>query len=261
MLLLEVNNLSCSRQRGGLSLFSSKRKQILRDVSFRLEQGETFGLIGGSGTGKTTLAKCVAGLLDPDAGSITLQGVNVFPKSENRKKFPLAIQIVFQAGGAAFNPKMTMEDALAEAIAARSGKGAGLEQSGEAAGFFASVGLSADLLRRFPYQLSGGQRQRAAIARVLAVRPLILILDEPTSALDAITQSEVLALLQSLQAEHQISILFITHDIPAALRFCDRIAILHEGTIVEEGPSSLIIKQPRHDYTRQLLFDSGLTQL
>jgi len=261
MSLLEVNNVSCSLHRGGLSFFASKRKQILRDVSFSVEQGETFGLIGGSGTGKTTLAKCIAGLLDPDDGSITLQGVNVFPDKENREKFPLAIQIVFQAGGAAFNPKMTMADALAEAITARSGGRKGLGHSEEAAGLFASVGLSVDLLQRFPHQLSGGQRQRAAIARILAVRPMMLILDEPTSALDSITQGEVLALLQSLQAKHRISILFISHDIPAALRFCSRAGILHEGTIVEEGPPGAIIKQPRHDYTRQLLFDSGLTQL
>ena len=260
MLLLEVNNLSCSRHRGGLSLFASKRKQILRDVSFRLEQGETFGLIGGSGSGKTTLAKCIAGLIDPDGGSITLQGVNIFPDKDNREKFPLAIQIVFQAGGAAFNPKMTMAGALTEAIAARAGRRTGPEHSEEAVDLFTSVGLSADLLRRFPHELSGGQRQRAAIARILAVRPMMLILDEPTSALDTITQSEVLALLQSLHAEHRISILFISHDIPTALRFCGRIAILHEGTIVEEAPSSLIIKRPLHDHTKQLLLDSGLTQ-
>jgi len=261
MLLLEVKALSCSLPSPGNSLFNRRRKQILRDVNLLIREGSTLGLLGRSGSGKTTLAKCVAGLLEPDGGSVTYRGVNIFPQTGNRNRFPLEIQIVFQAGSATFNPKRKLGKSIAEAIEARGEKKPNESQEAMTESLVSAVGLNKDVLDRYPRQLSGGERQRASIARTLAVLPALLILDEPTSALDVLTQVQILELLRFLQAERRFSVLYMSHDIPTAFRFCDRVAFLHDGTIVEEGSCSEILEHPRHQYTRQVLTDCRMITL
>jgi peptide/nickel transport system ATP-binding protein len=248
MFLLEVNTLSCHDP--------SRRRQVLRDVTLRIEHGSIVGLLGQSGTGKSTLARCITGLQDPDSGTITFKGKELFPGGSHRRSTGLAIQMLFQSNGSSLDPTCSILETLLEAVEA-----AGIppgERAGRIHELVRSVNLSDEHLRRRPDQLSGGQRQRVAIARLLAVRPALLILDEPTSALDLITQSRVLALLTSLRTAYGFSMLCITQEVSLALSLCDRIAILHEGVIVEEGPADEIRRSPRHEVTQRLVQSSNL---
>jgi peptide/nickel transport system ATP-binding protein len=243
MFLLEVNGLSCHDASG--------RRQVLRDVTFGIEPRSTLGLLGGSGAGKSTLARCIVGLQPVDSGTIVFDGKEIISAASLQGADGSAIQMVFQSSTGSLNPVRSVYETLVEAVEA-----AGIPPGDwpEAVhSLLTAVGLSAEHLRRRPDQLSGGQRQRVGIARTLAVRPRLLILDEPTSALDLITQARVLSLLRSLQNEYGFAILFITQDVRLALSLCDRIAILHEGTIVEEGEPARIAHNPRHDYTHHLI--------
>ncbi len=220
-----------------------------------LEEGVTLGLVGPSGEGKTTLAKCVAGLLAPQKGTIAFRGRNIHPEVKNRKVLGPAIQMLFQGGGSSLDPLMLVGDSLAEAASVRRhGNGAGRNITGMRE-LVCSVGLSEKVLQKYPLQLSGGEQQRVALARALAVAPELLILDEPTSALDFLTQEQVLAMVKERQSECGYSLLCITHDVPLALRFCDRIALLYGGRIVEEGTCGGVITRPAHPLTKQLLLD------
>ncbi|MBM2840954.1 MAG: transporter ATP-binding protein [Bacteroidetes bacterium] len=260
MLLLEVNNLHASLRRGSIISVAKKRKLVLNGISFGVAENTSVGLLGASGSGKTTLAKCIVGLHRPDSGAITFEGLNLFPKTENRKSIRLEIQMLFQGSSASLDPSMTVLDSLLEGIGARNQGPSKADAIAEAEGLVASMGMSIDCLARLPRQLSGGQRQRIALARVLSVKPRLLILDEPTSALDALTSAQLLQLLKSLQAKCGFATLYITHDVKTALSFCDRVALLHEGRIVEEGTATEVYKRPKHDYTIQLLRDSRIAQ-
>jgi len=260
MLLLEVAELNSSVYPGFSLALKRKRKEILRSVSLTVEKPSIVGVVGPSGSGKTTLARCLAGLQKPDRGSIALDGTNIFPNHENRKRTGTAIQMIFQDPGASLDPKMRILDSLMEAV--------GKEKSGMNGEkiiewlkrLLASVQLAPEVLVRFPGELSGGQLQRVAIARSLAAKPRVLILDEPTSALDVITQVAVLSLLRSLHTRHRFAILFITHDVTCALAFCERIAILYEGSIVEENSCSSIKASPKHEYARYIVSESARPQ-
>lgn len=254
MFLLEVRDLSCSVA-GQVSLTRRKKhRPVLHDITLRIAQESIVGLLGGSGAGKSTLARCIAGLHMPDGGTITVEGTQIVPHGSYRRPADLAIQLLFQSSGSSLDPLRSIEDTLNEAIEAVDIPG--IDGSEAIRELISSVGLSEEHLRRKPHQLSGGQRQRVAIARVLAVRPKLLILDEPTSSLDTITQSRVLSLLLSLKKTYRFAVLFITHDVPLALSLCDRIAILHEGRIIEEGETQEVQSDPRHAYTRALLHAS-----
>jgi len=255
MLLLEVKHLSCSVEGGSHAAVRRPKKKVLRDISFALDRGSTLALLGGSGSGKSTLACCLAGLRDPDGGSIAYEGLNIFPHTYNRASTGLSVQMLFQASGNSLNPLRSGLDALMEAIDAAGKKRTANGQHEVAKQLASDVGLPFDLLYRKPHQLSGGQRQRVAIARVLAAGPTLLILDEPTSALDTITQARVASLLLRLQRERGFSMVLITHDVSLALAASARIAVLHEGTIVEDRSSEEIRSRPDHPYTRQLLKD------
>jgi peptide/nickel transport system ATP-binding protein len=257
MPLLEVKDLRYTPRLDSIAGFREKRRLLLKGVSLRVDEGATVALLGESGSGKTTLARCIAGLEVPDSGTLTYNGVNLFPRTENRKTIGTGIQMLFQASGASLDPCMTVLDSLAEGIRARAGKSSGI--AAEAGALLSSVGLSGDCLGRIPSQLSGGQRQRIALARALSVAPRLLVLDEPTSALDSVTSAHLLQLLTSLQANEGFSILLITHDVKRALSSCDRVAVLHDGVIVEEGSSEDLHRHPRHDYTQQLFRDSWIS--
>jgi ABC-type glutathione transport system ATPase component len=265
MFLLEVDDLRYAVRLDSMTSFRKKNTPLLRGVSFHVDEGESVALLGGSGSGKTTLARCIAGLQKPDAGSMFYKGINIFPRIENRLATGVEIQILFQASGASLDPRMTVLDSLSEGIGSRAGNthsraGNTHSRAGEAGRLVSSVGLPGDCLGRFPSQLSGGQRQRVALARLLAVAPRLMLLDEPTSALDALTAVQLLRLLKSLQAERGFSLLVITHDVRTALAYCDRVAVLHDGLIVEEGPGADVSRRPQHEYTKRLLKDSNIVQ-
>ncbi|MBX2992107.1 MAG: ATP-binding cassette domain-containing protein [Bacteroidetes bacterium] len=258
MPLLEVTNLSTSVRISSFAGFRIVRRLVLDRISFSIEGDESFGVLGESGTGKSTLARCIAGLQQPDSGKILYKGVSLFPQKAHRSQFPLELQMVFQAGGASLDPTMSIEECLLEGIAAQE-----LSSSKQDAvtpdSLLDSVGLRPELLSRYPFELSGGERQRVALARALAAKPRLLLLDEPTSALDLLTQAEIISLLQSIRQKEQLSFLLITHDVKLALFLCDRIAVLHQGRIVDEGTVNELLSLHNHPYTAQLFADARLS--
>lgn len=257
MKLLELQQLTCSFDVSASFRLRRVKKPVLQGVTLSVAHGEAVGIVGQSGSGKSTLARCIAGLQRPDSGTILFDGLNVFPTEGKRKCIPCDIQMVFQASGASLDPTMKVHDILMEGITART-KVNGKYVQGIAYDLIEMVGMEPDLLSRLPIQLSGGERQRIAFARALAAQPRLLILDEPTSALDVLTQNQILSLLRNLQLTSHVSMLFITHDLGVALEVCDRIAVLHEGIIVEDALAHDIITSPKHLFTQQLVHESLL---
>jgi len=252
MPLLEVTHLSFSERRQGF--FRRREKPILRDVTFSLDDGLTLGLIGESGSGKTTIARCIAGLHVPTDGTIDFSGKNIFPETHNRTSLGPQIQLLFQNYTGSLDPKLTVRASLLEGVAATNGK-----SLDEIAGkLLKMVELSEDVLDRFPHQLSGGQRQRIAFARALSVSPKLLILDEPTSALDALTQIQILKMIRQVQKQTSTAILYISHDILTTSLVCDRIAVLYDGVIVEVGETANILQEPQHLYTKRITEAAGV---
>jgi oligopeptide/dipeptide ABC transporter ATP-binding protein len=219
-------------------------------VSLELASGRTLGLVGESGCGKTTVARCVAGLLKPESGSISLEG-HELPPRRSRKQHR-AVQIVFQDPYSSLNPRLTVRSTLRELLAVHGiAKGRAAEARGRE--LLELVGLTPDALDRYPSAFSGGQRQRIAIARSLAVEPKVLVADEPTSALDVSIQATILALFADLRSRLGLSILLISHDLGTIRSLCDDVAVMYLGRIVESGPRSRVFEDPRHPYTRALL--------
>jgi peptide/nickel transport system ATP-binding protein len=227
-------------------------RTVVSEVSLALYEGETIGLVGASGSGKTTLTRMLLGLEAPDAGHVRWSGddwrdVPARERCARRRN----VQVIFQDPLASFDPRYTVRRVLDEPLALR-GVARG-ERQDRAAALLRLVRLDAGLLSRRPIELSGGQRQRVAIARALALEPRALICDEPVSALDVSVQAEVLALLDDLKARLGLACLFISHDLGVVRRVSDRIAVMHEGRLVEDGPADRLFAAPAHPYTRALL--------
>ncbi len=227
--------------------------EAVSGVSFELARGETLGLVGESGCGKTTLARMLLKLLPADEGRILYRGVDLVPLSETEMR-PLRrkIQIVFQDPYGSLNPRLTIGQTLRDGLhlAGVTGRGA-LRQ--RIAAVLERVGLPASAADRYPHEFSGGQRQRIGIARALSVEPEILVCDEPVSALDVSIQAQILNLLADLRESLGLSCLFISHDLNVVGYFCRRIAVMVHGRIVEEAPAEALFDAPLHPYTRQLL--------
>jgi peptide/nickel transport system ATP-binding protein len=250
MPILEVIHLSFSTKRRFLS--RDRGKQILRDVTFAIDEGSVLGLVGESGSGKTTIGRCIAGLCSGDGGTIRFAGKNIFPEIENRSSLGTQIQLLFQNHSASLDPMLNVRKSLLEGVTRPS------DESAEVAArqLLEMVELPDDVLDRFPHELSGGQRQRIALARAVSVQPRLLILDEPTSALDALTQVQVLKMIRKVQEDTNAAVLYISHDIMTTAMVCDRIAVLHEGEIVEEAEGKSLLQNPKHPYTKSVVESS-----
>lgn len=224
----------------------------LDGVSLQLRPGETLGIVGESGSGKSTLARALLRLLPVDHGSIRLAGrefLDLDPRSLRAARSD--IQMVFQDPSASFNPRRRVGDALIDGLLVRGvGKA---EAERRARELLEWVGLPASAYDAYPHAFSGGQRQRIAIARALLPRPRVLVADECVSALDALIQAQILELLERLQRELGLSMIFITHDIGVAARLCDRVLVMHQGKVVENAATSQLLAAPQHAYTRTLL--------
>jgi peptide/nickel transport system ATP-binding protein len=227
----------------------------LVDASLALQAGETIGIVGESGSGKSTLARCLLRLIDPSAGHIQwgLQSIESLPEGKLRA-LRSHIQVVFQDPNRSLNPRQTVGMSIIEG-AMNFGKRAGLTKAeawAHAEDLMDKVRLPRESLSRYPNQFSGGQRQRLAIARALACQPKVLVADEAVSALDVSVQAQIVALLKSMQAEFGLGLLFITHDLRVAAQLCDRVIVMHQGRIVEQGPTAQLYANPTHEYTRRL---------
>jgi oligopeptide/dipeptide ABC transporter ATP-binding protein len=215
--------------------------------------GETLGLVGESGCGKTTIGRLVLRLLEPTEGGVSFDGrdLSSLPRSELRR-VRARMQIVFQNPFASLNPRMSVEEILERPLRIHE-RLSGAQRRARVAELLAQVGLRPEHAGRYPHEFSGGQRQRIAIARALSVHPRFLVLDEPTSALDVSVQAQILNLLRSLQGAMGLTYLFISHDLAAVRHMSDRVAVMYLGRVVETAPAEALFAAPRHPYTRALM--------
>ncbi|MFZ5648910.1 MAG: oligopeptide/dipeptide ABC transporter ATP-binding protein [Bacillota bacterium] len=232
-----------------------RRKSIIAvdNVSFSIKKGESLGLIGESGSGKTTIGKLITRLIDPTGGQVYINGQDILKlKLPYLKKFRQRVQMIFQEPDSALDPRWKIAKSMAEPFKLHR-----LAQETEidkrVRELISIVGLHPEHLNRYPFELSGGQLQRISLARVLALEPEIIVADEPTSSLDVSVQAQVLSLLKELQKKYKLTLLFISHDLNVARRMCDRVAVMYRGTVVEEGSTGTVFEKARHPYTRSLL--------
>ena len=254
--LLEVKGLSKRfAVSNGLFRRASDFVDAVKDVNFAVHPGETFGLVGESGSGKSTIARLITGIHRPTAGQVNYAGHDLYAQSSRKQERELRsdIQMVFQDPYSSLNGRMKVGKIVAEPIYAGGMNHTAKEREAIAMELLDLVGLGAEAARKYPHEFSGGQRQRISIARALATRPRLLICDEPTSALDVSIQAQILNLLKDLQQELNLTMLFISHDLPVIRQMCDRIAVMRYGEIVEVAETENLFKKPQHSYTKSLI--------
>ena len=225
------------------------------DVSFNIYEGETFGLVGESGSGKTTTGRSILQLYKPTSGEVIFEGKNVADLKSRADKlaFTRDAQMIFQDPYASLNPRMTVEDIIAEGLDIHHLVKNKDERTERVEELLETVGLNASHASRFPHEFSGGQRQRIGIARALAVEPKFIVADEPISALDVSIQAQVVNLMIELQKKRGLTYLFIAHDLSMVKFISDRIGVMHYGKLLEVGPADDVYDRPLHDYTKSLI--------
>jgi oligopeptide transport system ATP-binding protein len=252
--LLEVNDLKTHFPvKRGLFQRTVDHVRAVDGVSFDLGVGETLGLVGESGCGKTTVGRTILRLLEATSGEVHFEGKPVFKQSATEMRaLRREMQIIFQDPGGSLNPRMRVGRLVGEPLVVH-GMASGDELRHRVEQLLERCGLWKQAADRYPHEFSGGQRQRIGIARALAVEPRLIVCDEPTSALDVSIQSQILNLLDDLQEEFDLSYLFISHDMAVVHHVCDRIAVMYNGKIVEVGARDQVIHDPQHPYTKALL--------
>ena len=253
--LLQVKNLVTCFPLEKTRLFQRARHLCaVNGVSLYLRDGETLGLVGESGCGKTTTGRSILRLIEPTAGEIFFEGRDVSGlDSHGIKEFRKSAQMVFQDPFASLNPRMTVGDIVEEPLLVHGLHRNSTERKEVVASVLKKVGLEPDYMRRFPHEFSGGQRQRIGIARVLTLNPKLIVADEPVSALDVSIQAQIINLMVRLQEELKMSYLFISHDLAVVEHISHRVAIMYLGKIVETAPAENIYRDPKHPYTQALL--------
>jgi peptide/nickel transport system ATP-binding protein len=254
--LLQVENVNL-RFTTKDSFFESRREyvQASNNVSFEIYEGETFGLVGESGSGKSTIARVIAGLYPPNSGKVTFEGIDLTALKNEKERRPMRrqMQMVFQNPYSSMNPRMKIFDIIAEPIRFHKLSDNEAQTRQIVHDLLDHVGLGRAASVKFPHEFSGGQRQRISIARALATRPRLLICDEPTSALDVSVQAQILNLLKDLQDELNLTMLFISHDLPVIRQMCDRIGVMQQGTLLEVSPTEQLFTAPQHEYSKHLI--------
>jgi oligopeptide transport system ATP-binding protein len=253
--LLEAHNLrKAFAVSGGAWEDSSRRTQAVDGVSLEILRGETFGIVGESGCGKTTLARMLLRLIEPDSGEMRFAGEDwLAARGASLRALRRRMQIVFQDPMASLDPRMRVEAIVGEPLEihepqlTRDARRARIVENLEA------VGLTADALRRYPHEFSGGQRQRIGIARALVLRPELVVADEPVSALDVSVGAQILELLEHLQREFSLTLILISHSLPVVAQLASRVAVMESGRFVELGSASRVLSSPEHPYTQSLL--------
>jgi len=253
--LVEVKNLSKTFDDNFFTESSKNSVMAVDGVSFSIKEGESFGLVGESGSGKSTIAKMIVNLYSPSAGDINFDNVCITNITNNKEmmKFRKQIQMIFQDPYSSLNGRLKVKDIISEPIKLHNPSISSQEIDSYIYDLLESVELTQQSAERYPHEFSGGQRQRISIARALATQPRLLVCDEPTSALDVSIQAQILNLLKDLQEQLNLTILFISHDLPVVRQMCDRIAVLKNGKICEISETENLFKKPSHEYTRELL--------
>lgn len=253
--LVEVNRLNVSFATTSGTFFQ-KVKQVVKgvdEVSLKVYEGEILGLVGESGSGKSTLGRSIIRLIDAQGGEIVFNGSTLSGLADDElKKYRRDFQMIFQDPYASLNPRMTVFDTLAEPLRVHGLADAStvVDQVNQ---LMDDVGLDRRFIRKYPHEFSGGQRQRIAIARAIALKPKLIVADEPVSALDVTIRAQILALLLELTHKHNLTMLFISHDMSVVRYLCDRVVVMQKGRIVEEGETETIFASPQEAYTQQLL--------
>lgn len=240
--------------RGGMLSRTKSFVKAVDGVTLAVRQGETFGLVGESGCGKTTLGRTIMRLTEPSEGSITFEGEDISRvKGRRLKSVRRRMQMVFQDPYASLDPRQNVRSALVEPMKIHHTVSSNSEASRNAEELIEKVGLNPDHLARFPHEFSGGQRQRIAVAIALAVRPSFIVLDEPTSSLDVSVQAQILRLLKDIQKDMGLTYIFISHNLAVIRQMCARTAVMYLGRIVELAETERLFQNPKHPYTRALL--------
>ena len=253
--LVEVKNLYKSFDDNFFTENSKNIVMAVNDVSFKITEGESFGLVGESGSGKSTIAKMIVNLFKPTSGEIFFDKTCITKIKNNREmmKFRKQIQMIFQDPYSSLNGRLKVEDIIAEPIKLHNPSIENVDLKNYIFDLLESVELSPNSATRYPHEFSGGQRQRISIARALATQPRLLVCDEPTSALDVSIQAQILNLLKDLQEQLNLTILFISHDLPVVRQMCDRIGVLRNGKLCETSSAEELFENPKHEYTKELL--------
>ena len=253
--LVQIKNLSKTFNEGFFTEKSQNNVLAVDTVSFNIQEGKSFGLVGESGSGKTTIAKMIVNLFKPTSGEIYFDDVCINNIKSNKEllKFRKQIQMIFQDPYSSLNGRLKVKDIIAEPIKLHDANISSNELNEYINDLLDSVELSKSSAERYPHEFSGGQRQRISIARALATKPRLLVCDEPTSALDVSIQAQILNLLKDLQEQLNLTILFISHDLPVVRQICDDIGVLRNGKLCEVSETEELFKNPNHEYTKELL--------